>query len=278
MRPIRLPSVGCKIFDDRRSRRRPILHHQDVDFIAIERTPRPRFYKLVFAVLAFGDEHSDVLDEIGADRLDVLDDARNVGKPRLRFLDLLIDRIFRCFAIELAHLVTPLLLPLRDLQNDMFEILFQDFDDALNLVALGLRPSAEFLRRNDLAVLGRSKRKAERRAQDDDVFFGGLVAQRGEGFALLLLKGIVDRRSPRLVILALKDGRQRALEVVDQFVHRVVKRASAPGGQLDGDRPVRIHKVVDIDPIGRTWACPRLLGQHGPDGLLHVSAVGPDHE
>ena len=62
------------------------------------------------------------------------------------------------------------------------------FDGALHLAALGFGPSAEFVGRDDLVVLGRSQRKAERRPQKHDVLFGGLVVQRGKGFALLFLK------------------------------------------------------------------------------------------
>ncbi len=109
-------------------------------------------------------------------------------KGSFRILDQLIDRVFRRVAIELAYLVAPLLLPLRNLVNDVLEILLQSLDGGLDLVAFGFRPSSEFVGRNDLAVFGGSQRKAERRPQKHDVSFGGLVVQRGKGFTLLLLE------------------------------------------------------------------------------------------
>ena len=118
----------------------------------------------------------------------MLHDPRNVVEGGFRFLDQLVDGVFRRVAVELAHFIAPLRLPLRNLVNDMLEVLLQGLDDGLHLAALGFRPSAEFIGRDDLAVLGGRQRKAERRPQDNDVLFGGLVAQRGKGLALLLLE------------------------------------------------------------------------------------------
>ena len=147
---------------------------------------------------------------------------------------------------------------------------------ALDLAAFILRPRAEFIGRDDLAVFGGRQCKAERRAQQDDVFFGGLVAQRGKGLALLFLERLVDGAAPGLIVLALEDRGQSGLEIVDQLMHRVVKGACTTGRQLDGDRPFGIDEIVDIDPVGRARPCARLFGQHGLDRVLHAGAVGAD--
>jgi hypothetical protein len=95
---------------------------------------------------------------------------------------------------------------------------------------------------------------------------------------LLLLKSIIDRGPPGLIVLALEHRRQCALEVVNQFVHRRVERASAAGRKFDRDWPIGLCEVVDINPIGRARAGLRLFSQHGFDGLLHACPVGADHK
>ncbi len=152
--------------------------------------------------------------------------ARNVLEGCLRLVDQLIDREFRGLAIELPQFVAPLPFPLRKLVHDVLEILFQGLDDGLNLAPLGLRPRIEFLGRHDLAVFGRRQRKSERRPQKHDVFFGGLVAQRGKRLALLVLEGLVDRAAARLIVFALEHRRQRSVEIVDQLMHRLVEFAA----------------------------------------------------
>ena len=54
-----------------------------------------------------------------------------------------------------------------------------------------------------------------------------------------------------LIVFALKHGRQRGLEVIDQLVDRVLKCPRPAGGQFDGD-VCRVCEIVDIDPIGST--------------------------
>ena len=187
MRPIRLASAGCSSSTIGR-RLVAVLRDQDVDLVAVEQASRSEFDGLALVIFALDDEHGDIFDQIGANRFDVLEHPRNVVEGGFRILDQLIDGVFRRVAIELAYFVAPLFLPLRQLMNDVLEVLLQSFDGGLHFAALGLRPSSEFVRRDDLAVFGGRQRKAERRAQQDDIFFGGLVAQRGKGLALLFLE------------------------------------------------------------------------------------------
>ena len=118
----------------------------------------------------------------------MLHHPRNVFEGVLGVLDQLVDRVFRRVAAELTRFIAPLRLPSRDLANNMLELLLQRLDDGLYFAALGFRPRAEFIGRDHLAVLGRRQRKAERRPQDSDILFGGLVAERGKGLALPLLE------------------------------------------------------------------------------------------
>jgi hypothetical protein len=106
----------------------------------------------------------------------VLNDPGDVRESRLGLVDLPIDRIARRLTTEPAHLVAPLLLPLRNLKYDVFQVLLQRFDDRLNLTALGFRPGAELFRRDHLPVLCGREREAERGTKDDDVVCAGLVA------------------------------------------------------------------------------------------------------
>ena len=84
------------------------------------------------------------------------EDARDIGELGLGLVDRLADRKQGGLAIERADLVAALLLPLRNLVNDMLKILFQHADHRLDLVPLGLGPGAELLGRNHLAVDGRA--------------------------------------------------------------------------------------------------------------------------
>ena len=70
----------------------------------------------------------EVFDQIGANRLDVLNHPRKIAEGVLGILDQLVDRIFRRIAAELARFIAPLRLPSRDLANNMLEVLLQRFD------------------------------------------------------------------------------------------------------------------------------------------------------
>ncbi len=92
------------------------------------------------------------------------------------------------------------------------------------------------------------------------------------------MKRFVDGASPRLVIFAPKDSWQRCLEVIDQLVHRGLKRPRAAGGKFDGDRFVRVRKIVDIGPVGRAGFGGGLFGQNSFDSGLHLGALGTNDE
>jgi len=55
-------------------------------------------------------------------------------------------------------------------------------------------------------------------------------------------------------------------------------KPAAPGGELDRDRPVGLCEIVNIDPVGRTGARSRFLGQHGLDCVPHPDARPADDE
>ena len=171
-----------------------------------------------------------------------------------------------------------LLLPLRELVNDTLEVLLQLLYDRLHFTAFALRPLVKLLRRHHLAVFGGRQRETERRAQKHDVFPGGLVAQCGKRFALLVLEGLINGAATGLVVLALEYRRQRRIEVVNQLVHCLLKSAGAARGKFDGDRLVGIDEIIDIDPIRRARLRRRLFGQHGLDRVLHTRAMRADDE
>jgi hypothetical protein len=56
-----------------------------------------------------------------------------------------------------------------------------------------------------------------------------------------------------LEVFALEDRRQRGAEVVDQLVHRGLEFAGTAGWKLNGDWPIWIDKIVDVNPIRRIW-------------------------
>jgi hypothetical protein len=165
-----------------------VLSDEDIDLVTVERTSGSDFARLAAVILALEDEHGEVLDQIGANRLDVLHHPRKALEGVLGVLDQLVDRILRRVAAELTRFIAPLRLPSWDLANNMLELLLQGLDDSLHFAALGFRPLAKLIGRDHLAVLGRRQRKAERRPQDSDILFGGLVAERGKGLALPLLE------------------------------------------------------------------------------------------
>ena len=178
------------------------------------------------------------------------DDARNVCELGLGFVDDLRHGEHRRLAIERADLVAALLLPLRELADDVFEIFFQGSNGVLRGLTFGFRPGIELVGRHDLAVARRDQGKAHRGAQDRDVLPGSLVAQRRKRLALFGLERLIDHTAPRLIVLALEHRRQRRLEIVNQRMHRVAELYRAAGGKADADRFVRLREVVDIDPIG----------------------------
>jgi hypothetical protein len=142
--------------------------------------------RLGFTILAFSDEDPDVFDKIGSHRLNVLNNPSDVAEGCLRFLNEMIDGVFRGVAIVLTDFIASLSLPLRNLVDNMLEILFQSLNDNVPL--------------------------------------GCLVSQRGKGLGLLFLKRHIDGAPSGLVILTLKDRWQRGFEVIDQLVYCGLKR------------------------------------------------------
>ena len=134
------------------------------------------------------------------------------AKAAFDLLDQMVDREFGGVAVERPDFVAPLLVPLRDLANDMFELLFERLDVGLRLRRVWPRGQAlnssggttsPFAAGASAKPTGvRSSRIALRRR---------LFPQRGEGLELLLLERFVDRAAPRLVVLALERGGRRAL-------------------------------------------------------------------
>ena len=263
--------------DDRRAGG-AVLRDEDVDLVTVERGSLQRLAGLAFAAVASRREHRHVLDQVGADRVDMLGDARDVGESGRDLLDQMVDRELGGLAIERAHIVAPLLVPLRDLADDVFEVALQRLDVGLRLLAFGLRPGVEFVRRHDLAVLRGGQRESDGRAQQQDRLFARLFAQGGKRLELLLLKRFVDGAAPRLIVFALEGGGRRDLEVFDQLVHRLLEAGRAPRREFDGDRPVRFGEIVDVDPVGGAGPRSRVLRQHGLDRLLHADAGRADDE
>ena len=206
------------------------------------------------------------------------DDARNVCELGLGFVDDLRHGEHRRPAIERADLVAAVLLPLRELADDVFEIFFQGSNGVLRGLTFGFRPGIKLVGRHDLAVARRDQGKAHGDAQDRDVLPGSLVAQRRKRLALFGLERLIDHTPPRLVIFALKHRRQRRLQIVDQRMHRIAKLHGAAGEKADADRLVRFREVVDIDPIGGARLGWRLLLQERLDRLLHARAARADDE
>src|SRR5665811_1154571 len=120
-----------QFFDDGSARLNAILCNEDIDLVAVEWASRPEFARLVLVIVALDDEYADVFDQIGANRLDVLHHPLNVVEGSFRILDQLVDRVFRRIAVELTRFIAPLLLPLRDLVNNMLEVLLQCLDLSL---------------------------------------------------------------------------------------------------------------------------------------------------
>ena len=208
----------------------------------------------------------------------MLGDARKIGESGRDFLDQVIDGELGGFPIERAHVVAPLLVPLRRLTDDMFELALEGLDVGLRLPTLRLRPGVEFVGRDDLAVLRGRQCEADRGAQQQDRLLPRLFAQRRESLELLLLERLVDRTTARLVVFALERGGGGDLEVFDELAHRLAEAGRAPRRHFDGDRPVRLGEIVDVDPVGRARPRSRVLGEHASDGLLHADAVRADDE
>ena len=152
----------------------------------------------------------------------------------------------------------------------MLQILLQDLNGFLHLAPLRFRPFAEFIGRNHLPIPGRGQSETDRRSQDDDALPRGFVTQCGKGFALLGLKGLVNRFPSRLVVFALEHGWQCCFEIVHQLTHCAPEFQRAPGRKLDRNRLVRFAEIIDIDPVGRAGHFLRCLPQDAPHGLLHA--------
>jgi hypothetical protein len=101
---------GMQLLDDR-SAWRLTLGNKKVDLLAVKRTSGLHISRFGLSVLALANEDRNVVDKIGPDHLDVLDNPRDVAEGCLRLLDQVIDGIFRSVAIELPNAIASLFFP-----------------------------------------------------------------------------------------------------------------------------------------------------------------------
>lgn len=103
---------GVQLLDDRRAG--PLrLRDEHVDLVAPERIA-DRHLVASFAGLLMRQKHRDILDEVGAYPLQVIENLREIGETGLRLLDQMPDRIANCLLIQLAGLGSAFLVPSGD--------------------------------------------------------------------------------------------------------------------------------------------------------------------
>jgi hypothetical protein len=163
----------------------------------------------------------EVFDQVGADRVEIVEHRFDVVELRPYLFDRLADRIGRDFGGQAANRLAALLVPSRDLLDDLLELFLQRLDVGFDPRAFGLWQLLEDLGLDDLVVDGGREAKAHRRPDQGDPLIDRALAQVVEGVGLFVLEVLLDRLQPGLVLLVLEEGRHRRPHILDQPHHRL---------------------------------------------------------
>ena len=106
----------------------------------------------------------------------------------------------------------------------------------------------------NFAVFNRCNDQSDRHMQQGNAFAFGLLLQDFDIFFFLLFIFFADDAQSGLVFIAIQNGRNRRGEFLYQFINVFGKLDSDTGRKTDGDRFVRLLKVINISPVirGRT--------------------------
>ena len=217
-----------------------------------------------------------VLLNIALDRIEILRDIGQVLITGTQLVHHHRNRGAGRLAVELAHCLTVVAFPLRNLPHDRFELTLDFFQIVLDPLALGLRERLEHLRRQHLAVAPRCQRQSHWRAHHRDAFLLGTPLQLAKGVLVALFELLLDDIEPRPVVVAFEGRRQRSAQFLDEPPHRFAEPGGAPRRELQAARLLRVGKVVDIAPVGRRRhaICP--LPQQLFDNRMFADAAGPE--
>ena len=205
-----------------------------------------------------------MLQHVVPNRFYVIEDLRQLRKAGAKLVDFLVDGEACRLLAEGVHCIAALFFELRDGSQAFLHLALDLGDRLLRRLFPRLRPFAEGLGVDHLALVHGGDREAHGRADDGHSSRGCLLSQRLEDLLRIGPQRLVDGGSPALIVVALEQRRQGDAKVLDHLSHGLLQLHSTAGGQSDGDRPVQSREVVDVDPILQ-----RLAGRlHGLEHLV----------
>ena len=180
--------------------------------------------------------------------------------------------------VELAQLLAPLLVGLRQALQDRSQLLLQRRDLVLDVPAHGLGQGIEDVGLDHLALVHGRHGEAGGGTQQSDVLRLRLLAQRVQGLLVAGSELLVDGAPARLVVLPLEARRQHAAQLVERRDHAAGEVARTPVREPHRLRAVGVLEVVDVHPVGRRGRLRRL----GPEVRLDRRGLArgrrPEHE
>jgi hypothetical protein len=200
---------GMELFDDRCAGAVIRLGHQNIHLKAIERADQPHNgLHSTLSGRSSRDKEFQIIEEIRAHRLDVLQHGGQIAELSLQMLEGLRHGKFGSLTVEFTHCVALLLLQSGNRAQCLLQLLFQFLDRLADGTLLFLSPRIEFRRWHDLAITHRRHAESHRRTKYRDVPGGGLFAERSEGALIFCLDRLLYAAAAFLVVITFEDRRK----------------------------------------------------------------------
>ena len=210
-----------------------------------------------------------VLDDIGADLIDIRHHFRQLGIGFLDVFDHRADDALDHLLVQGAHALEMIALPFRRRAHDLLQLLFQLADDLAGFLLLLLGQFGERLGVDDLALADRGQRDAHRRSNQGDLLLLRLFLQSAESALMRFTELLFQRFAPCAVIVAVELRRQGGAQIADQPVHVFAQGMAAAGRQLKRARPVGFLEIIDVAPVAwNTGSTCRLFQMPAHHGVL----------
>ena len=253
-RPTRLGYVGWSSY----TTGAPVvdgLRHEHVHLVAVRRLllGAATAEQGLHGVLPLGrrQEVLGVVDHVLLDLGEVLEHRRHVGPARPHLVDQVTRGGGRDQPVQLAQLLPLAARLARQRDQHLLQLALQRGHLLLDAAPLVRRQLLERVGLHHLPVAQRGDADARLRAQDGDAALPRPLLERPEGPLALVREARLDELAARAVVLALEDGGDRRLQLVDQLAQVLAQQPAPPRGQAQRPRPARVGEVVDVAPVGR---------------------------
>ncbi len=187
--------------------------------------------------------------------------------------------IVRELFVQLADFFLAFQIPARQFLENMLQRVLDLAHELVETPALLLGQGGKFLAVHDLAVLDR--RHSDLAVPVFHEAEAALLRAPGDGLECFLLVLVVPRfhhLAAALVVLAHENVGQRSAQSLDDRPHAVPQASAAARCEPQGNRPLGVVKVIDIDPVGRRGLPFCQLLQIAAHGLLHTGAARTQNE